>query len=400
MPGVLSLEWSARAVRRSIAAVPLAAIWACACAQLAGCWSAAPHAEPVVVDPFASFCPGGAPGAVTDPVPDGGDLPPPACDTPPAPSALVGWATVPGDGSDAVMVDSTTGGGDTPMVTVSNLIDLNNSLMGTTPAVVLLSGTVTGTVRIGSNKTLIGTCGAQIVGHVQLSGGSNVIVRNLKMVGYNCKDGQAVAAKDCSVGPDTVTVSGTHHVWFDHDDISDGSDGNMDVNQGADYMTISWTKFYYSGTRVDLAGAGAGHQFSDLIGSSDGSGATDAGHLRVTFHHDWWGQNSYERMPRVRFGQIHLFNNYWSSTGNSYCVGLGVTANVLAENNVFRQVANPFNITSYANADSVLEARNNLFELTSGNTSGLRGPATPPPYQYTAEDPCAVVEEMTESGPR
>jgi pectate lyase len=96
------------------------------------------------------------------------------------------------------------------------------------------------------------------------------VVRNLEMIGYNCKDGQAVAAKDCSVGPDTVTVSGTHHVWFDHDDISDG---NMDINQGADYITISWTKFYYSGPRVDLAGAGAGHQFSDLIGSSDGSGA-------------------------------------------------------------------------------------------------------------------------------
>jgi pectate lyase len=300
------------------------------------------------------------------------------------------------------MVDTTTGGGDTPMVTVSNIADLNTALMGTTPAVVLLSGTVTGTtVRIGSNKTLVGTCGAQIVGHVQISNASNVIVRNLKITGYNCQDPTAVAAKDCSAGPDAVTISASHHIWFDHDDISDGSDGNLDINQGADNITISWTKFYYSAGRVDPAGAGGGHQFSDLIGSSDSSAATDAGHLRVTFHHDWWGQNAYERMPRVRFGQIHLYNNFWSSYGSSYCVGLGVSANILVENNVFRRVGNPFNVDSYSSPDSVLESRVNLFEMTTGNKIGRGGAAVPPPYDYVAEHPCAITEEiMALSGPR
>lgn len=366
----------------------------------AGCWSGAGRMA-ADADPYAAFCPPGTtgPGTLTDQLPDAGDGTP-ACDMPPPPSPLVGWASVPGSGNTAVAIDTTTGGGDTPMVTVSTLTDLSAALMGSTPAVVLLSGTVTGTVRIGSNKTLIGTCGAQVVGHLQISNAFNVIVRNLKITGYNCTDATAVAAKDCSAGPDAVTISGAHHVWFDHDDISDGSDGNLDINQAADNITISWTRFYYSGVRKDPAGAGGGHQFSDLIGSSDTS-TSDAGHLRVTFHHDWWGQNAYERMPRVRFGQVHLFNNFWSSFGNAYCVGLGVSANILAENNVFRMVGNPFNVIDYASPDSVLESRGNLFEKTTGNVAGKGGAATVPPYDYLAEDPCLVPDAvMALSGPR
>ena len=85
----------------------------------------------------------------------------------------------------------------------------------------------------------------------------------------------------------------------------DGSDGNLDINQAADFVTLSWTKFHYSASRVDPAGAAGGHEFSDLIGSSDNS-TGDQGHLRVTWHHDWWGANVHEREPRVRFGEIHL----------------------------------------------------------------------------------------------
>src|SRR5947199_294929 len=84
---------------------------------------------------------------------------------------------------------------------------------------------VTGDVAIGSNKTLVGACGAVFHGHLGLSGSANVIVRNLTIVGYNCTD----SPSDCSGGADAVTLQKqSHHVWFDHDDISDGSDGNLD----------------------------------------------------------------------------------------------------------------------------------------------------------------------------
>ena len=111
------------------------------------------------------------------------------------------------------------------------------------------------------------------------------------------------------------------------------------------------------------------------------------GHLRVTWHHDWWGANVHEREPRVRFGEIHLYNNLWTSVSNSYCIGLGVGASILTESNVFRGVNIPFNITSYADDTSVLEARSNLFEGVTGNTVGVGGAAFVPPYDYTVEDP-------------
>jgi pectate lyase len=39
--------------------------------------------------------------------------------------------------------------------------------------------------------------------------------------------------------------------WFDHCDISDGSDGNLDITNGSDLVTVSWTQFHYSTKRTE-----------------------------------------------------------------------------------------------------------------------------------------------------
>jgi hypothetical protein len=132
-----------------------------------------------------------------------------------------------------------------------------------------------------------------------------VIIRNIKIVGYGVGDCALDPSYDasvgCSSGDDAVSISGSNHVWFDHCDISDGTDGNLDINNGADFITISWTKFHYT-PRTDPTGndnTGAeGHRFSNLIGSSDTVPA-DVGHLNVTWHHDWWAENVNQRMPRA-----------------------------------------------------------------------------------------------------
>ena len=111
---------------------------------------------------------------------------------------------------------------------------------------------------------------------------------------------KAVARSGCKKGEDAMPLSdGAHHLWLDHCDISDGSDGNLDITGGADSITISWTKFSYSAPRP------SGHRFCNLIGNDDVM-ATDAGHLRITFHHDWWAENVSQRMPRVRNGQVQV----------------------------------------------------------------------------------------------
>src|SRR5437764_993343 len=82
---------------------------------------------------------------------------------------------------------------------------------GSGAAVIYVTGVLpNGAVTIGSNKTIVGLCGAEIHGHVDIVGSSNVIVRNIKIVGYgvgNCAlDPAYDSAVGCSSGNDAVTV--------------------------------------------------------------------------------------------------------------------------------------------------------------------------------------------------
>ncbi len=294
---------------------------------------------------------------------------------------LVGWASVSGLG-----VDTTTGGGDVAPTVVTTLSELEAAVDGTAAAVVRIEGSVEGNVSVGSNKTLEGAPGATFRGSLILDASVNVILRNLTIVGYDCSDNA-----DCGSGRDAITViDGAHHIWFDHCDISDGSDGNLDITRESDFITVSWTRFSYSGRRS------GGHQLSNLVGASD-SHTDDAGHLNITWHHNWWADNVQERMPRVRFGKNHLFNNLYRSTGNNYCVGLGVSGDVLLESNVFDGVRNPINSTSYSDSNSVVESRGNLYTDITGDTADFGSGVFVPPYPYTLDD-VNEVEALVRAG--
>lgn len=292
---------------------------------------------------------------------------------PPFDTVATGWASVADLG-----LPGTTGGEGGPVVTVSTTADFVAQAKSTTPSIILVSGVLGEGTRatITSNHTIIGLPGAEFHGGLKVSGGSNIIVRNLKIVGNNCAD----SPDDCSAGADAVSIGdGAHHIWVDHCDISDGSDGNLDVNGGADYVTISWTKFSYSGLRA------GGHQFSNLVGSSDDEPA-DVGHLRVSYHHVWWADHVSERMPRVRYGRVHIWNSAYTAVGNKYCVGLGYFANILTESNVFLGVRNPIESRSYSNAQSVVVSRGNLYVNASGSVEDLGDAVFAPPYAYTRDD--------------
>ena len=317
------------------------------------------------------------------------------CTTPPTGSALVGWAAQSGMG-----VTTTTGGGAAAPQTVTTLAAFSSAVSGTAAKVVYVSGKLAaGKVNIGSNKTIVGLCGAEIHGHLGLSGSSNVIIRNLKIVGYgvgNCAlDPDYDSAVGCSSGSDAITVQNqAHHLWFDHCDVSDGTDGNLDITKGSDFVTVSWTKFHYTkrtdNTGDDSTGA-AGHRFSNLIGAADNV-AGDVGHLNVTWHHDWWADNVHERMPRSRAGKIHLFNNLFTAAGNNYCSNAGQGAALLVENSIYNGVKAPFQI----NSDAVgLVSTGNTFPGSTGTTTGS-GSAFTPPYAY-APDSVASLQASIEA---
>jgi pectate lyase len=306
---------------------------------------------------------GGVPGGGSGGGPSDND-----CNTPPPLGKLVGWATQNG---------GTTGGGNEPAVIVTSASELSTQLKGNDAKVIHLKGNVEGSFAVGSNKTLIGVCGAKIRGHIGISSSTNVIVRNLELVGNNCQD----SPQDCSGGADAMTLSGgAKNVWIDHLDISDGSDGNLDITQGSDFVTVSWTKFSYSTKRSDPDAGASGHRFSNLIGSSD-TEPLDVGHLNVTYHHCWWAENVDQRMPRTRRGQIHVFNNLYTAAGNSYCTNAGQDAKLLVQNNVYAGVNAPLQVTANGN----MKEEGNDFIDTTGNTSATGSGFTPPyPFQLDA----------------
>jgi pectate lyase len=289
------------------------------------------------------------------------------------------------------MNGGTTAGGSATPVVVSTADDLASRLGGSTARVIRVSGTIRGDFQVGSNKTVVGTCGAEVRGSLTLKGVSNVVIRNLKVVGHNCSD----SPRDCSSGKDAISVlDESRNIWFDHLDVSDGSDGNLDVTQGSDFVTISWTKFSYASRRTDPEAGESGHRFSNLIGASD-SESRDPGHLNVTFHHCWWANNVDQRMPRTRRGKIHLFNNLFTSSGNSYCTNAGFEAKLLVENNIYVGVDDPLDVSGGS-----LRAEGNVFRDTTGNRSGS-GSGFSPTYTYTLE-PTAGLEDTvrTQAGPR
>lgn len=275
---------------------------------------------------------------------------------------MTGWATI----------NNTTGGLGYDTVTVDNVSALKSFAENGNKVIFVKPGTYLGPINVGSNVTIYGYQGAIIKqpstgSAMKLSESKNVIIRNLEFQGVGALDEDD---EDCL----QINKNSTN-VWIDHVYIYDGHDGNLDITNGSNYITISWTKFAYTNISSN-------HQFSNLIGNSD-SKTSDEGKLKVTFHHTWWSDGVKERMPRVRYGQVHLYNNLFDSKNSSTCIRAGIKADLRVENNVFIGVNKPIDL--YENDFTAVSANGNYFENTSGNTSGS-GNAFTPGYTISPTD--------------
>jgi pectate lyase len=307
----------------------------------------------------------------------------------------VGWATVSGDN-----VSTTSGGGNATPVRPASASELLGYASDSTPRVIEISGTFdVPRLQINSNKTLIGIGNsATINGGLRIRGSSsspvtNVIVQNLRVNG---------ATSD--VDNDAVQIYFAHHVWIDHLDIWDGRDGNLDITHAANWITVSWTKFRYTTAYQRPPGESSDHRFSSLIGHDDDNASEDNGRLKVTFHHNWWAERVIERMPRVRFGEVHVFNNYYSSAGNNYCVRAGRNAHLLLEANFFDGVDNPHEFNDDADELTAhITERNSSYNGAGGSRSvgGGGTPFTNAPYAPAVESAANVPSIVTAcAGPR
>ena len=103
-------------------------------------------------------------------------------------------------------------------------------------------------------------------------------------------------------------------------------DGAVDITKASDYITVSYNRF-------------ADHEKNMLIGSGDGA-LLDDGHLKVTLMRNLF-DNTEERSPRVRFGQVHVLNNYYAGDRSRtvyphlYSIGAGKQAHIISDYNAF-----------------------------------------------------------------
>ncbi|KAL6616339.1 hypothetical protein ACP70R_038609 [Stipagrostis hirtigluma subsp. patula] len=164
-------------------------------------------------------------------------------------------------------------------------------------------------VRVSSYKTIDGR-GRRVT----LSGKGlllreceHVIVCALEIEGGRGHDADAVQIKPRS-----------RHVWVDRCTLRDFADGLVDVTGGSTDVTVS---------RCHLAS----HDKAVLVGASSGHVGDRC--IRVTIHHCFF-DGTRQRHPRVRFGRVHLYNNYTRDWG-IYAVCASVESQIISQCNIY-----------------------------------------------------------------
>lgn len=196
-------------------------------------------------------------------------------------------------------------------------------------------------IDIPSNTTIIGLENVKLIGVNFRISTNNIIIRNIHFITpldlfpqwdpFDDKTGNWNSQYD------SITIKGGNNIWIDHCIFEDSKteeikyfgrkyeqhDGLVDITDGADNITVSYNIF-------------RNHNKTMLIGSSDNK-KSDDGKLKVTLHHNYF-YNTVQRVPRVRYGLIHIYNNYYKNDNRNpdykYSLGVGYNSKIYAENNV------------------------------------------------------------------
>jgi len=279
-------------------------------------------------------------------------------------------------------------------------------------------------IDVGSNTSIIGVGNARIVnGGLRLGfmnqfdandaenyRSENIVIRNLTFAdafdlfsSWDPKDSfsititnaggcQAIFDEASDSGPhrcptrrggrwnteyDSISVMNAEAVWIDHNRFTDDPrfdtqfppvfaapfneatqkvqhhDGHVDVTLLATKVTVSNNHFMR-------------HDKGNLLGGSDVANLVPGygpGKIDVTFHGNYY-QNMIQRMPRVRFGRVHVYNNVFDANrlaNAEYRLGdtwaTGTAAKLVTENNLFDILNNNLTIPRIINYASTVANR-------------------------------------------
>ncbi len=284
---------------------------------------------------------------------------------------VIGYATVQDDAGTPYLL---TGGSLGPIVMATTVDDLKMYLGSPDPYVVSFSGLLQGVdlIQIASNKTLIGVGDtAHLDGiELQVNGARNVIIRNVTV--------SNVVADGTSPANDAIEITGgARNVWIDHCELysdllhgKDYYDGLLDIKNESSFITISWSNIH-------------DHFKASLISSGDEQVSDTV--IRATYHHNYF-HDCGSRLPSIRFGRAHVFDNYYFNNTTGSCVDSRMGAVVKAESNYFSSSKNTIGWFE-GPATGYWDVANNVFlNCTGAQPTGSTGQLMPP-YTYVVEDP-------------
>jgi pectate lyase len=263
-----------------------------------------------------------------------------------------------------------TGGAGGAIVTVSDFNAFKYYATSVKPYTIRVSGTIDfgqgGKVRPTSNKTIEGVDhNATIIGNIDLSGSQNcdnIIIRNLTVTNpYPEVDG--------------ITVWGATNVLITHCTVYDCGDGLIDITRTSDNVTVSWCKFYYTDPS-------APHRFTMI------SGNDPTAHPHITLHHNWWAQNCDQRMPSGSWSTVHMYNNYFTCTGNYYCSNVRDGGEMLSESNYYLNVNNPVSVSlppAEGQPAGRIKTVANAYVSCTGTIYPGQDTVFSPPYAYSVD---------------
>lgn len=260
----------------------------------------------------------------------------------------------------------TTGGAGGRVVHASTPDELRAFAKSTEPLVVILHGEVVfpqyEKLTVTANKSFLGAgAGAAVVNAgFKLINVSNVVFRNFT-VRDSYIPGDFVGKRPDN-DRDGIQMDTCTHVWVDHMYFSRLGDGLVDIRKDCDNVTLSWNVF-------------ADHN------KALGEGWTQNVVTRLTLHHNWI-RNTHQRNASLdNTAASHVYNNYLENISSYGMLGRNA-ALLVVEGNYFRDVRNPLH---HQGPGGELVARNNVFELCTGNTGQERGPSFDPAAAYAYE---------------
>ncbi|KAK9087002.1 hypothetical protein Syun_029396 [Stephania yunnanensis] len=135
----------------------------------------------------------------------------------------------------------------------------------------------------------------------------HVIICNLEFEGGRGHDVDGIQIKPHS-----------KHIWIDRCSLRDYDDGLIDITRQSTDITISRCHF-------------AQHDKTMLIGADPTH--VDDRCIRVTIHHCFF-DGTRQRHPRVRYGKVHLYNNY-TRNWSIYAVCASVESQIYSQCNIY-----------------------------------------------------------------